>query len=564
MYCINCGEKLVDGAKFCHRCGTKQPFIPHSSTRSYPPVRDEDIKREKPLDGPRSIEETMHSTSDLVDLIQQVDEKINIDLTLHSRDQGEENPNFIGPKKPKDLSPQPTGKTQPVAKIDQNLEEAKSQDPKEEESKSSEPLVKKKAKDPSQGFVNKLKAGWQKFIHEEDDEYSIFSALKNKSTPQEDIQRNISDAKKLPMETIEQKASPESIDFSKDADLLEEIVANKKIDQKKIDDLKKSELENKERLEKIRQRNLQLKPKESKDYIYYPDSFDHMDFDNMEKLEEDDLSKSQKIVFTPENLEEEALGHKAKTFFKDFFSNKDKKTSPAEENGPKKTSFLDQFKIKKADKDLLKEDSLETETSSDFQEPAKQAPGKNEKIDNYMEKVHDRIYDGLEKLHATGQKGVLFLAIIGLVFCLLPVALVGRSFSAIIYGILKVLITAFIFHTAHKVAFRSVRIQVSKPLQNLGCLANWTLCQVVLAILFLIYPRQATLGFNMLGALTPTIWATLVYYCITCLFAQGLLWHRLKGVAKVQFLGWYAISFITLDLISKLIWILLNFILSFS
>lgn len=562
MYCINCGEKLVDGAKFCHRCGTKQPFIPHSSTRSYPPVRDEDIKREKPLDGPRSIEETMHSTSDLVDLIQQVDEKINIDLTLHSRDQGEENPNFIGPKKPKDLSPQPTGKTQPVTKIDQDLEEAKSLDPKQEKIESSEPPAKEKAKDPSQGFVNKLKAGWQKFIHEEDDEYSIFSALKNKSTPQEDIQRNISDAEKLPMETIEQKASPESIDFSKDADLLEEIVVKKKIDQKKIADLKKSELENKERLEKIRQRNLQLKPKESDDYIFYPDSFDHMDFDNMEKLEEDDLSKSQKIVFTPESLEEESFTDKAKASLKGLFAGKTK--SPKDRPKKKETSFLDQFKIKKADKDLLKGDGLEAELSSDPQKPVNQAPVKNEKIDNYMEKVHDRIYDGLEKLHATGQKGVLFLAIIGLVFCLLPVALVGRSFSAIIYGILKVLITAFIFHTAHKVAFRSVRIQVSKPLQNLGCLANWTLCQVVLAILFLLYPRQATLGFNMLGALTPTIWATLIYYCITCLFAQGLLWHRLKGVAKVQFLGWYAISFITLDLISKLIWILLNFILSFS
>ena len=554
MYCINCGEKLVDGAKFCHRCGTKQPFIPQSSTRSYPPLREEEIEKQKPLDGPRSIEETMQSTSDLVDLIQQVDEKINTDLTLHSRDQGEDNPKFIGPKKVKDPSPQPTGKTQPVAKISQDLQEAKSPESKkekEEEKKSPLTRTKDKAKDPTGGVLNKFKAAWHKFIHEEDDEYSIFAALKNKSTPQEDIQRNISDAEKLPMEAIEQKASPQSIDFSADAQVLKEIVAKKKMDPKKIEDLKKSELENKERLEKIRQRNLQLKPKDSNDYLYYPDSFDHMDFDSMDKVEDNDLSKSQKIVFTPEILEEESFTHKAKASLKGLFAGKAK----APKDRPKKKSpaarILDEG-LQEAKKDLQPE-NREAKTS-----------GKTEKIDDYMERVHDRIYDGLEKLHDTGQKGVLFLAIIGLVFCLLPVALVGRSFAAIIYGILKVLMTAFIFYTAHKLAFKSVRIQVSKPLQNLGCLANWTLCQVVLAILFLIYPRQATLGFNMLGAVTPTIWATLIYYFITCLFAQGLLWHRLKGVAKIQFLGWYAISFITLDLISKLIWILLNFILSLS
>ena len=571
MYCINCGEKLVEGAKFCHRCGTKQPFSSMSSTRSYPPVQEERTDQDPHLDGPKSIEQTMHTTSNLVDLIQEVDERINSEITRHTVDQTEDDPKFIGPKKPENPEPTSTkNNTQPIKKISSpQPEEAdlpftqKKETPKDLEKsyprpREEKPLYTSKNQEKSTSFSSKIKNLWHSFIHEEDDEYSIFSALKSQPAPQEDIQKNITDAEKVPMENIEQKASPESIDFTSDAKALKNFMDKNHLNKDKIAQQKHSELENKKRLERIRQRNMHLETKEDSDYLYYPDTFNHLDFEEMDSLEENDLSKSQKIIFTPDLLEEEtkkSFSDKVKTSLNGIFS-KDKKTSKKpsvkkEKNKEKTTAFS-----------LTKEDLEAPSSPDDKPLHPKKTSAKTEKFDDYMEIVHDHIYDGLEKLHETGKKGVLFLAIIGLVFCLLPIAVVGRSYAAILYGLLKVLMTVFIFYKAHSVAYDHVPLKIEPSLKNIGCLANWSLCQIVLGILFFLYPRKGVLGFNMLGALTPTIWATLIYYCISCLFAQALLWHRLKGTSKIQFLGWYSISFITLDLISKIIWILLNFLLT--
>lgn len=673
MYCINCGEKLVQGAKYCHHCGTRQPS---STTKSYPPVQEELISKPPHLDGPKSIEETMHSTHDLVDLIQEVDEKINIDLTRHETDQTEDNPNFIGPKKEKNQEPKNPYTTQPVKKLDfkeedtppskestrkwtlPKLDKAGKKEEKiklQEESPQEGPKEEKKEeKNPSSSFLDKVKVNWHKFIHEEDDQYSIFSALNKKENDQEKLAREkeITDAEKLPMSSLEQKVSPESLDYTQESILLEELLQEEEIQWKQEKEQRRQERKNQERLKKLAQKNFAREQMEddglegqdaenqgasaSQKFVFKPKNpgkvfsqlkkstaqYFGFDEDNSDlppaEDKKEDLSpeKNKKLEETkdaPESSPAKGVsfssklqGLKKKTFPKASFPEKKKEEKAkvleevsetnlkeaevfdagpgekaafqeeksgeaqkvpippkAEKPGPDQDSKVQEEPLEKKAKvfSLKKPSSKKTPQAKDSSKEEKM-----EKIDAYMEKVNLSIADLLEKIHGLGPHAKTILFVLGLVFCCLPLVLVGWStpILSLVFALLKIVASLFIFYTAHRMAYGSIEATIPENLRKIGILTNWALCQVVLFILFLFYPKSSTLGYNMLGAVTPNILGTLILYLLTIFFASGLFWQRFKGKSRIQFIGWYAVTFISLELISKIIWILLNFLTSLA
>ena len=408
-------------------------------------------------------------------------------------------------------------------------EKEKTSSPSKEEKSSQASISKDNSFESSYGLDNikienpkkfSLKEKWKNFINEEDDEFSIFSSIKDDSKKKEDT-RNLEISKSLEdsEKTFENTLSTPKIDIEN---------AIKKSEEEKK---KKEETED---------------VKKSKEIIS-----DKKDYDKIKASNEEKTSVDSKLKEKIEPLEKEAetpLKEKKSKNLKALFSFKDKGEKPLKE-----IKAVDSKVDKVIEEDLSKKVShVETKISQ------KSMKGLDKVLD-FLNKITNKISNYIGDFGSKESKTV-----IGIGALLNAIALLIGSgsfrFILILFLILKMVFDYFEFYVPLNIATDRDDIDTSYPEVKKFALINWIICKVFLFLGFLISPFGGFLKYNMLQALTAMPLATLILVILSLLIAITLYSREFIGRSKINFIGWYAIAFTLFELLFKMIWFIINFI----
>lgn len=341
-----------------------------------------------------------------------------------------------------------------------------------------------------------LKEKWNNFIQEDDDEYSIFVDLRDDTKKKEDT-RNLEISKSI-----------EDSDRS-----FENTLSTPKIDIENA--IKEAEEErpkaHKEKINKTSEINSKKERKEAKD-------------------------TSKNSV-----LKEES---KTKKNLKDLFSFGDKGEKPVKD-------------IEKVSSNLEK--SLEHNIS----EKVTKVSHKSEKeIDDFLSSL-DKITGRLSNyIGSLGSKESKIIIGLGILLNLIMLLIGSGSFKLILipFLLLKIAFDYFEFYIPLNIATDRDSIDTSYSEVKKFALINWIICKGVLFVGFLISPFGGFFKYNMLQALTPMPLATLILIGLSLLIGLNLYKENFVARSKINFVGWYAISFTLFELLFKMIWFIINFI----
>ncbi|WP_100069190.1 zinc ribbon domain-containing protein [Peptoniphilus harei] len=341
-----------------------------------------------------------------------------------------------------------------------------------------------------------LKEKWNNFIQEDDDEYSIFVDLRDDTKKKEDT-RNLEISKSI-----------EDSDRS-----FENTLSTPKIDIENA--IKEAEEEkskaHKEKINKTSEINSKKESKEAKD-------------------------ASKNSV-----LKEES---KTKKNLKDLFSFGDKGEKPVKD-------------IEKVSSNLEK--SLEHNIS----EKVTKVSHKSEKeIDDFLSSL-DKLTGRLSNyIGSLGSKESKIIIGLGILLNLIMLLIGSGSFKLILipFLLLKIAFDYFEFYIPLNIATDRDSIDTSYSKVKKFALINWIICKGVLFVGFLISPFGGFFKYNMLQALTPMPLATLILIGLSLLIGLNLYKENFVARSKINFVGWYAISFTLFELLFKMIWFIINFI----
>ena len=366
-----------------------------------------------------------------------------------------------------------------------------------------------------------LKEKWKNFINEEDDEFSIFSSIKDDSKKKEDT-RNLEISKSLEdsEKTFENTLSTPKIDIE--------------------NAIKKSEEEKKKKAKEAEEE------KKSKKIISDKKDHDKIKASGKEKISKD--SKASEKVKPLEKEAETPLKEKKSKNLKALFSFKDKGEKPVRE-----INSVDSKVDKVIEEDLSNKVShVETKISQ------KSMKGLDKVLD-FLSKITNKISNYIGDFGSRESK-----IVIGIGALLNAIALLIGSgsfrFILILFLILKMVFDYFEFYVPLNIATDRDDIDTSYPEVKKFALINWIICKVFLFLGFLISPFGGFLKYNMLQALTAMPLATFLLVVLSVLIAITLYSREFIGRSKINFIGWYAIAFTLFELLFKMIWFIINFI----
>lgn len=361
-----------------------------------------------------------------------------------------------------------------------------------------------------------LKEKWKNFINEEDDEFSIFSSIKDDSKKKEDT-RNLEISKSLEdsEKTFENTLSTPKIDIE--------------------NAIKKSEEEKKKKAKAEEE-------KKSKEIIT----------SSVEKISGEEKtsvdSKLSEKVEPMDKKSETPLKEKKSKNLKDLFSFKDKGEKPVKE-----INSVDSKVDKVIEEDLSNKVShVETKISQ------KSIDGLDKVLD-FLSKITNKISNYIGDFGSKESK-----IVIGIGALLNAIALLIGSgsfrFILVLFLILKMVFDYFEFYVPLNIATDRDDIDTSYPEVKKFALINWIICKAFLFLGFLISPFGGFLKYNMLQALTAMPLATFLLVVLSVLIAITLYSREFIGRSKINFIGWYAIAFTLFELLFKMIWFIINFI----
>lgn len=362
-----------------------------------------------------------------------------------------------------------------------------------------------------------LKEKWKNFINEEDDEFSIFSSIKDDSKKKEDT-RNLEISKSLEdsEKTFENTLSTPKIDIE--------------------NAIKKSEEEKKKKAKEAEE------GKKSKEIITSSEE----KISGEEKTSVD--SKLSEKVEPMDKKSETPLKVKKSKNLKDLFSFKDKGEKPVKE-----INSVDSKVDKVIEEDLSKKVShVETKISQKSMKSL-------DKVLDFLSKITNKISNYIGEFGSKESK-----IVIGIGALLNAIALLIGSgsfrFILILFLILKMVFDYFEFYVPLNIATDRDDIDTSYPEVKKFALINWIICKAFLFLGFLISPFGGFLKYNMLQALTAMPLATFLLVVLSVLIAIILYSREFIGRSKINFIGWYAIAFTLFELLFKMIWFIINFI----
>ncbi|MET3617313.1 putative membrane protein [Peptoniphilus olsenii] len=136
----------------------------------------------------------------------------------------------------------------------------------------------------------------------------------------------------------------------------------------------------------------------------------------------------------------------------------------------------------------------------------------------------------------------------------------GFNFAIIISIILKLAFDYVEFYVPLNIAIDRDDMYVSTQELKKSALINWIICKVFLFVAFIISPFGGFFKYNLLSALTPMPLATVILIILSLLIALTQFRDEFENRSSINFVGWYALTFILFELLFKMIWFLINFI----
>ena len=366
-----------------------------------------------------------------------------------------------------------------------------------------------------------LKEKWKNFINEEDDEFSIFSSIKDDSKKKEDT-RNLEISKSLEdsEKTFENTLSTPKIDIE--------------------NAIKKSEEEKKKKTKEAEE------GKKSKEIISDKKNHDKIKASGKEKISKD--SKASEKVKPLEKEAATPLKEKKSKNLKALFSFKDKGEKPVKEINSVESKV-----------DKVIEEDLSNKVSDVETKISQKSMKGLDKVLDFLSKITNKISNYIGDFGSKESK-----IVIGIGALLNAIALLIGSgsfrFILILFLILKMVFDYFEFYVPLNIATDRDDIDTSYPEVKKFALINWIICKAFLFLGFLISPFGGFLKYNMLQALTAMPLATFLLVVLSVLTAITLYNREFIGRSKINFIGWYAIAFTLFELLFKMIWFIINFI----
>lgn len=388
-----------------------------------------------------------------------------------------------------------------------------------------------------------IKEKWKNFINEEDDEFSIFSSIKDDNKKKEDTRNfEISKSVENTEKTFENTLSTPKIDIEKALKKSEE-EKNKK-ETKKAEEVKKES-----KLIKDKNNNASI-----------VEDVDHSDLtskkntpaSSINKNIKKDLNTSQKEkglplsspIFKNKKIEKDVGTNKRSTNLKDLFSFKDKGEKPVKE-------------IKSVDSKVEKD--LSKKVSNMESKFSKSSMDSLDKITEFLSKITNILSNYIGDFGSRESKIVLG---IGALLNAIALLIGSGSFKLILilFLLLKLVFDYLEFYVPLNIASDRDDIDTSYPEVKKFALINWIICKVFLFVGFIITPFGGFFKYNMLQALTAMPLATLLLIILSLLIAITLYSKNFVGRSKINFIGWYSIAFTLFELLFKMIWFIINFI----
>ncbi|MDU4046691.1 MAG: zinc ribbon domain-containing protein [Peptoniphilus harei] len=388
-----------------------------------------------------------------------------------------------------------------------------------------------------------LKEKWKNFINEENDEFSIFSSIKDDNKKKEDtrnfeISKSVEDSEK----TFENTLSTPKIDI--------ENAIKKSEDEKKKKETKKAEEVKKESEIK---KNINNNSSKDEDVIHIDmTSKEYSTDSSINKDIKKDLNTSQKEkglplsspIFKNKKIEKDAATNKRSKNLKDLFSFKDKGEKPVKE-------------IKSVDSKVEKD--LSKKVSNIESKFSKSSMDSLDKITEFLSKITNKLSNYIGDFGSRESKIVIgFGALLNAIALLIG----SGSFKLILilFLLLKLVFDYLEFYVPLNIASDRDEIDTSYPEVKKFALINWIICKVFLFVGFIITPFGGFFKYNMLQALTAMPLATLILIILSLLIAITLYSKNFVGRSKINFIGWYSIAFTLFELLFKMIWFIINFI----
>ena len=388
-----------------------------------------------------------------------------------------------------------------------------------------------------------IKEKWKNFINEEDDEFSIFSSIKDDNKKKEDtrnfeISKSVEDSEK----TFENTLSTPKIDI--------ENAIKKSEDEKKKKETKKAEEVKKESEIK---KNINNNSSKDEDVIHIDmTSKENSTDSSINKDIKKDLNTSQKEkglplsspIFKNKKIEKDAATNKRSKNLKDLFSFKDKGEKPVKE-------------IKSVDSKVEKD--LSKKVSNMESKFSKSSMDSLDKITEFLSKITNNLSNYIGDFGSRESKIVIgFGALLNAIALLIG----SGSFKLILilFLLLKLVFDYLEFYVPLNIASDRDEIDTSYPEVKKFALINWIICKVFLFVGFIITPFGGLFKYNMLQALTAMPLATLILIILSLLIAITLYSKSFVGRSKINFIGWYSIAFTLFELLFKMIWFIINFI----
>ena len=572
LFCPKCGNPVSKDDNFCASCGHNLKDVKVRITSKKDDKKEDTTKVKKVSEhtrvfNPKSLD-AIDTTDELKNIIAEVDRKISKNIedyqkgNVQSKSPAKEKIIKKSPAKDIDIEKKSKVSEKKFDTIDTKKADkeflAANSDVKSESGMSQKELIRRvqeelkksnykekkktspaKEEKPSQASMSKndsfessydlenikienpkkfsLKEKWKNFINEEDDEFSIFSSIKDDSKKKEDT-RNLEISKSLEdsEKTFENTLSTPKIDIE--------------------NAIKKSEEEKKKKAKEAEEE------KKSKEIITSSEE----KISGEEKTSVD--SKLSEKVEPMDKKSETPLKEKKSKNLKDLFSFKDKGEKPVKE-----INSVDSKVDKVIEEDLSKKVShVETKISQ------KSMKGLDKVLD-FLSKITDKISNYIGDFGSKESK-----IVIGIGALLNAIALLIGSgsfrFILILFLILKMVFDYFEFYVPLNIATDRDDIDTSYPEVKKFALINWIICKVFLFLGFLISPFGGFLKYNMLQALTAMPLATFLLVVLSVLIAITLYSREFIGRSKINFIGWYAIAFTLFELLFKMIWFIINFI----
>lgn len=571
LFCPKCGNPVSKDDNFCASCGHNLKDVKVRITSKGDDKKEDTTKVKKVSEhtrvfNPKSLD-AIDTTDELKNIIAEVDRKISKNIedyqkgNVQSKSPAKEKINKKSPAKDiniekkskiseKKLDPIDTKKADKeflaanshiksdfgmsqkelIRRVQEelkksNYKEKKKTSPAKEEKSSQASISNDDSFESSYDLENikienpkkfSLKEKWKNFINEEDDEFSIFSSIKDDSKKKEDT-RNLEISKSLEdsEKTFENTLSTPKIDIE--------------------NAIKKSEEEKKKKAKAEEE-------KKSKEIITSSEE----KISGEEKTSVD--SKLSEKVEPMDKKSETPLKEKKSKNLKDLFSFKDKGEKPVKEINP-----VDSKVDKVIEEDLSKKVShVETKISQKSMKSL-------DKVLDFLSKITNKISNYIGDFGSKESK-----IVIGIGALLNAIALLIGSgsfrFILVLFLILKMVFDYFEFYVPLNIATDRDDIDTSYPEVKKFALINWIICKAFLFLGFLISPFGGFLKYNMLQALTAMPLATFLLVVLSVLIAITLYSREFIGRSKINFIGWYAIAFTLFELLFKMIWFIINFI----